>query len=228
MADVLQEAFGGITPKLPSISLPSISTYDALLYGMIAIFVLMIVLFVMRFLVYKVKILALEDRGRGSLLGRIYAARHVTVNGTPRYQLLGKKDSYGNPYQIMASTSDNIIPLKTALGTYRDLVVYHVDKNGDFRPFKPIVSAEQVNIKDFQIVDERTGGALFKYREFVEWMFPLLKIDNLKMRDWHILQTKETFSTYIESGATMKKIIKLMPILFIIFAVCMGAYMLLK
>jgi len=208
--------------------MPAMSTYDAILYLLIAILFLMFTIFIWKFLVYRIKILALQDRGRGSLLGRIYLAKEVMVNGTNRYQLLGKKDSYGKPFQIMTSTSDNIIPIRTKIGTYRDFVIYHVDKNGDFRPFRPITSPDQIVLDDFTTKDEATGNKEFRFKDFVEWLFPQLKIDNIKMRDWHILQTKETFSTYIESGATMKKIIKLMPILFIIFAVCMGAYMLLK
>jgi len=228
MANVIQNSVANLGIKMPSFSLPQVDTYTAILVGMGVLLVLMISLVFYKLFVYKIKILEMEDRGRSSVVARMLSAKTITENGVKKYQLWGEKDENRKPIKLIASSTDNVIPIKTMGGmVYRDLVIMHRDKIGDYRPWKPIVSAEQINLDDFVDENKETGRKSFRAQEFIDWLFPVLKIDNLKMRGWYTLQTKETLNLYKEEGKLLKKYGNMMMLLFIIFAVGVGAYMLL-
>ena len=231
MANVIQDVMGNFAPKGDGagFTLPTINTYDAVLYSLIGILILLILVFAYRFFVYKIKILELEDRGRNSLKARVLLAKKIYENGRPKYQLWGMKDPnstgfFKKPLRINASPSDNLIPLKIMGIIYRDLVMMHRDKLGDFRPWKVIVNKDQINVEDYY--KKGTGDEkIFEMEKFLDDLFPVLKIDNLKMRGWYHLNVKETIGMYKEKSGLSPEARNVMMILFVVFALCVGAYM---
>ncbi len=228
MANILQEAIGRFKPSGGvSNPLANINPWDIAIAGEIIFLILLIGFVVWVWKVYRYRILELEDMGRGSLRARILWAKPVTINGIPRYQILGKKNEFGKPLTIIASTSDNTIPLKTFAGFYKDIVIMYKDKNGDYRPYKPIVDKTQINIDEYKIYNKEAGKKLFNLSKFLDELFPVLKIDNLKMRGWYALMTKETLNLYKDKSELMKKLPSIMIIICIIFGLCLAAYMIL-
>ncbi len=230
MADIFQESIGRLIPKGDGISigtkLSGINPWDIAIAMEVIFLILLIIYVVYVFKVYRYRILELEDRGRGSLRARILWAKPLTENGIPRYVILGKKDEHGKPLKITATTTDNTIPLRTIFGFYKDIVIMYKDKNGDYRPYKPITDKAQIDLEPYrQLVDNQK---LFNVTKFLDELFPVLKIDNLKMRGWYALMTKETLNLYKDKSDLMKKLPSIMVVLFIIFGLGVGAYMVLN
>ncbi len=230
MADILQEALSGFgfgkgSGASVSSKLSSINPWDIAIAGEIIFLILLIGFVVWVWKVYRYRILELEDMGRGSLRARILWAKPITENGIPRYQILGKKDEFGKPLKIIASTSDNTIPLRTIAGFYKDIVIMYKDKNGDYRPWKPIVDKTQIDIESYKIFNKEANKKLFNITKFLDELFPVLKIDNQKMRGWYALMTKETFNLYKDKSEFMKKLPSIMIVVCIIFGLCLAAYM---
>ena len=230
MADIIQETLGRIIPKGDGISvgakLGAINPWDLAIALEVIFLILLVVYVVYIFKVYKYRILELEDRGRGSLRARILWAKPMMENGIPRYVILGKKDENGKPLKIIATTTDNTIPLRTIMGFYKDIVIMHKDKNGDYRPFKPITDQTQIDLEPYNVTVD--NQKLFNKTKFLNNLFPVLKIDNLKMRGWYALMTKETLNLYKDKSEFMKKLPSMMIVLAVVFGLCVGAYMLLS
>ena len=230
MADIIQETIGRFIPKGDGISIGSklagINPWDIAIAIEVIFLILLIMFVIYIFKVYRYRILELEDRGRGSLRARIMWAKPLTENGIPRYVILGKKDEHGKPLKITATTSDNTIPLRTVGGFYKDIVIMHKDKNGDYRPFKPITDKTQIDLESYR--EEHDGKKLFNITKCLDELFPTLKIDNLKMRGWYALMTKETLNLYKDKSEFMKKLPSIMIVICIIFGLGIGAYMLLS
>ena len=228
MADIIQETFGNLLPKGGGMSNPfaNINPWDIAIAVEVITLVLLIVFVIYIWKTYKYRILELEDRGRGSLRARILWAKEVMYNGMPRYQVLGKKNEHGEPLKINATTTDNTIPLRTVGGFYKDIVIMYKDKNGDYRAYKPIVDKTQIDLNSYR--EEKDGQKLFNVTRFLDELFPVLKVDNLKMRGWYSLMTKETMNLYKDPKEAKKKLINMMLVLGVIFGICIGAYLILK
>jgi hypothetical protein len=190
MADVLQGVKNQLIPKGLKFSLPSISPLWAALIGEVILIVGIITLFLYKFFVYKIRVIEIEDRGKG-YKAKILHAKEVFVNEVKKYKIWGNKDL------IPTTSADFIIPLEVGFGISRDMVILHKDINGDHRP---------MTINESKDLD----------------------IDNQKARGWHNLKIKETLSLYKDRSEFMTKYGSVLLIAFIIFAVGIGAYLLLK
>jgi hypothetical protein len=226
MADLVQDFKAQFIPKF---SLPQIDLYTALIVGMIIIFILLIFFIIYIWRTYRIRIIELEDLGKG-YRAKIFQARPVTINGIPKYRLLGKKDEgstffHPKPLMINASPSDAVIPLRTALDFYKDLIIVHKDKAGDARPFKLFTSKDQINFGTYA----DTEGKVNLDKLFGD-IFPTLQVDNIKMRGWYKLKSNEGLNIYHEPTNFLGGVGtgSLMFIMFIIFAVFINAYLIFK
>lgn len=216
MADVVQEFVGKLKP---SFSLPKIDPYIALFIGLGIVLLFMIIVVIWIYKTYKIKIIILNDLGNNAFLGEIKNGREFVENDITKIKLMGK---HGD--KINYPTRDSFIPYKNTFGFMRFLFIVHRDKNGDYRPFKAIINPNLVDYKGF--IDK---NKTFKIKDFLNSLFPVLKIDNLKMRTWYHLKVQETLNIYKEGmGEWLKKNANIMVFLFIIFALIIGAYLLLK
>lgn len=230
MADIIQGAVGNLIPKF---SMPSFQMGMKEMLWM-GIFVEIIITFIFLYIViyiwrnYTIRLIELEPMGK-SYRARILWGKPIIENGVPKYQILGKKDEGSTffkkvPLKIPAFPSDVKIPMKAILG-YKELIIVHKDKNGDYRPFKALISKDQFDLTQYVGKEGQ-----FNFNHFFEDLLPTLQIDNVKMRSWYKMKVNETLNIYKDPVQGLSKLIRpdLMMVLFIIFVVMIGAYMILK
>jgi hypothetical protein len=132
MATVFQGVKKQLIPQGLQFSIPSISPLYAVLIGQIILIIGIIFLILYKFFVYKIRIIEVEDRGKG-YKSRLLHAREIYKSGVKNYKVWGKKVE-GKPLLIPATSNDFILPMESAFGISRDLVFLHKDINGDHRP----------------------------------------------------------------------------------------------
>lgn len=214
MAKVLQDL--GVDKLVPKFTLPHISVFWAVLISLFLILGLLIFFVIYKWKVYNIKILEFRDRGNNAFECKLINAKQIEKDNMPQLKLWGRKGR-----TINYPTGENLIPMRTKFGFMRNIILMHKDKVGDYRPFKPITKAELINVNKY--VDK---DGYFDKDKFFEELFPVLKIDNLKMRGWYNLMNKETFNIYQEKGEWIKKNWPLMVVLFVVFGIGIGAYLL--
>ncbi len=233
MADIIQEAIGSLTPNMPSFSMSSLSVRQMLWVGVAAEIIIVIVFVYFVYFIWKnysIRLVELEDIGK-SFRARLYRAKPITENGVPKYQILGQKDEdstffHNKPLKIPAFPSDTKIPLRGFAGFYKDLIIVHKDKNGDHRPFKALISKDQFDLQRY--IKENNQ---FDFDAFFKDLLPTLQIDNVKMRSWYKMKINEGLNIYREPGLSslfQGGTMNLMMVLFVIFAIFIGAYMIFK